>query len=297
LIARRVAEQLGGELAQLSRLAAATWNARSALTRQLIGGTSNPEDLRRSGEYLAVDTTARRVLSYVRQHPDGTEFIDDVALAKEAERQLGTDVLATRGSEGVVLLTEAPAEVSPVAAVRQVKATLTDMCRREFGHLHLVAGISAVTEPPGLRRAYREAREVAGCIDRFANRSGTRVLAVDDLGPARLFLANSDVTAVRRYVDDVLGPLLAGTAATEDLLATLQTFFDTGRSVRLSASWLRVHENTIRLRLSRVESITGLDVARDANHQLSAQTALLVLRLQGHPALPTFEQARTAEAS
>jgi sugar diacid utilization regulator len=297
LAARRAAEQLGCELAQLERVAAASWNARSALARQLIGGTSNPDDLRRSGEYLGVDVAARRVLTYLSKRSDSEGFIDDIVLAKEVERRLGADVLATRGSEGVVLLTAAPADMSPVAAVRLVKAALDDICRLEFFDVRLVVGVSAVTEPQGLRRAYRDAREVAACIDRFANLSSTRVLAVDDLGPARLFLANSDVASVRRYVDDVLGPLLTGSPAMADLLMTLQTFFDTGRSVRVSSARMGVHQNTVRLRLGRVQSITGLDVASGASDQLSVQTALLVLRLQGHPALPAFEQARADDTS
>jgi sugar diacid utilization regulator len=297
LTARRAAEQLGCELAQLERVAAATWNARSALARQLIGGTSNPDDLRRSGEYLGVDVAARRVLSYLSKRSGSEGFIDDVVLAKEVERRLGSDVLATRGSEGVVLLTAAPAGMSPVATVRLVKATLDDICRLELFDVRLVVGVSAVAEPQGLRRAYRDAREVARCMDRFANLSSTRVLAVDDLGPARLFLANSDDASVRRYVDDVLGPLLTGSPTMANLLMTLQIFFDTGRSIRVSAAQLGVHQNTVRLRLGRVQSITGLDVASGASDQLSVQTALLVLRLQGHPALPAFEQAPADDTS
>ena len=55
-----------------------------------------------------------------------------------------------------------------------------------------------------------------------------------------------------------------------------------------------MHENTVRYRLSRVREITGLDVAGDADDQLSVQVALLVLRLRGHPALRSFDAAADA---
>jgi len=42
-----------------------------------------------------------------------------------------------------------------------------------------------------------------------------------------------------------------------------------------------VHENTIRYRLARIEHVTGLGVSACSDDQLSAQLALLVLRLQG----------------
>jgi DNA-binding PucR family transcriptional regulator len=114
-------------------------------------------------------------------------------------------------------------------------------------------------------------------------------LAADDLGPARLFLANAKGAAVSRFVDDVIGALLVDDEGVAELLRTLESFYETGRSVRLSAERLGVHENTVRYRLSRVTQITGLDVAADADHQLSVQVALLVLRLQGHPALRPLE--------
>ena len=290
LVARRAAEQVGREIAVLRRVASASWNARSAITRQLIGGTSNPDDLRSSGHYLGIDTEATRVLVYLIGREGHEGVIDEALVAKEVERRLGLEVLATRGSEGVVLLVAAPPDSSPLTTVRMVKHTMDDVCAHGFFEADLIVGVSSVTEPAGLAHAYREAREVAHCIDRFATNSSARVLAVDDLGPARLFVANSDVSAVRSFVDDILGRLLTGPPTTTQLLLTLQTYFEAGRSVRLSAEWMRVHENTIRMRMARVRSITGLDVLGDSNDQLSVQTALLVLRLQGHPELPSFEE-------
>ena len=113
------------------------------------------------------------------------------------------------------------------------------------------------------------------------------MLAADDLGPGRLFVARGDTAGIDRFVEDVLGPLLE--AGDDGLITTLHVFFDTARSIRTSAARLSVHENTIRYRLARVCSLTGLDVAGDASDQLSVQMALLVLRLQGHPVLPPFE--------
>ncbi|MGW1026765.1 PucR family transcriptional regulator [Streptomyces sp. NPDC002577] len=294
LVARRAAEHIATEFTVQKRVASVAWNARASLARQLVRGTSNLDDLRSSGEYLGIDTDARRVLVYLSGR--GTRYracTDDERLATEVQRGLGVEVLITRGSDGVLLLVESPVGVSPVVMVGRVKAAVREVCAELPGHDDLTVGLSSVSEPSGLVRAYREAREVANCIDRFARGCSPRILAVDDLGPARLFLANSDAGSVRRYVDDVLGPLLTGAPHTADLLLTLQCYFDSGRSVRSSAADLGVHENTIRLRLARVHAATGLDVLGDANDQLSVQTALLVLRLQGHPALPSFNETET----
>ncbi|CUU56539.1 PucR C-terminal helix-turn-helix domain-containing protein [Parafrankia irregularis] len=284
-LAQRTALHLATEYVVQRRVARASWNARAAFARQLVRGSHTDADLLASADYLGVRADADRVLVYVGDH-SADELCDDQALADVVARELGVEILATRGREGMILLVEVPEETACVAFVHRVKQVLRQVIAR-IGEPETVVGVSAVSGPSGLKRAYRETREVVLCIDRFG-RGLHRVIAVDDLGPARLFVANSDIGSVRRYVHDALGSLLGDTPGSADLLRTLQCFFDTGRSVRESAARLGIHENTVRLRMAKVHDLTGLDVAANANDQLSVQTALLVLRLEGHPALPPF---------
>jgi DNA-binding PucR family transcriptional regulator len=107
------------------------------------------------------------------------------------------------------------------------------------------------------------------------------VLTADDLGAGRLFLATAEREEAERFAHDTLGALLTDEEGAHDLLLTLQVFFEHGRSVRRSARALAVHENTIRYRLARIEDRTGLGVAHSSNDQLTAQLALLVLKLEG----------------
>jgi DNA-binding PucR family transcriptional regulator len=125
------------------------------------------------------------------------------------------------------------------------------------------------------------------CLETLADDGGMRLLTADDLGPGRLFLASSNRAEADRFALDALGALLADDDGTRDLLVTLRVFFEAGRSVRRSAVALGVHENTIRYRLARMEELTGLGVAASSDDQLTAQLALLVLRLEGRlPPLP-----------
>jgi hypothetical protein len=286
-LASRAGFHLASEYAVQRRVARASWNARAALARQLVRGSSRDDDLTEAAEYLGVQADADRVLVYLAEEP-GAGRHDEELICERVSRQLGVEVLGTRGREGTILLIEAPDESVRVTFVDQVKRVMKDTIVA-MGEPRAIVGVSGVTRAAALQRSYRETREVVLCVDRFAS-SAQRVIAVDDLGPARLFVANSDVGAVRRYVHDVLGALLGDVPGSADLLRTLQCFFDTGRSVRESAARLGIHENTVRLRLAKIHDLTGLDVASDANHQLSAQTALLVLRLEGHPAIPPFEE-------
>jgi sugar diacid utilization regulator len=291
-VVARAAEHIATEYTFQRRISRASSNALSALARQLVRGSSPEDELRLAADYLGVRAAAARIVVYVADPPDQADptahpLAEDIA--DSVSHQLDVEVLVTRGSQGSVLLVEAPPEIPSMALVARVKTAVSGALREASAPVTAV-GVSSVTQPQALPRAYREAREVALCVQRFGA-VDARVMAVDDLGPARLFVANSSVDSVRRYVDDVLGPLLTTPGGDALLLRTLQCFFDAGRGVRQSAARLGIHENTLRLRLAKVKQATGLDVAADPTAQLSVQTALLVLRLTGHPTIASFAVA------
>jgi sugar diacid utilization regulator len=288
---RRAATHLALELASRRQMVASSADARAMLARQLIRGTTVEGDLRRQAEFLGVRLESHRVVAYFNAEPDR---FDAQGLVEELHERLGTEVLATRGPDGFALLIEIDSEEPSACAVRHTQVALTESLGVVCSQPQLV-GVSAVCrgadELPG---GYRMALQVTRCIECFSHRGSHRVLAADDLGPGRLFVANSHPDELRRFVEDVLGDLLAEDDACTELVRTLDSFYETGRSVRLASERLGVHENTVRYRLSRVHAITGLDVAADADDQLSVQVALLVLRLQSHPSLRSFEDCRPA---
>jgi sugar diacid utilization regulator len=290
-LTRRAATHLALELAGRRQLNASTSDARASFARQLLRGTQDRDELRRTAEYLGIALEVPRVVAYLtRRHLERDATFDIEPLVAELRERLNGDVLATKGPEGVALVIDVPSSTLVRPALRRVKLALADACSPLANGTQLIAGLSSLCrDSSSLPSAYREAREVSGCIERFAGISSRTIVAADDLGPGRLFLANINSDSATRFVEDLIGPLLTGDEAADDLLRTLEAFYDTGRSVRLSSERLGVHENTIRYRLARVRSITGLDVAADAEDQLSVQVSLLVLRLQGHSALRPFE--------
>ena len=287
---RRAATHLALELAGRRQVTSSA-DARALFASQLVRGTTVDEDLRRSAEYLGVALDAHRVVAYFNAQPNATQTD---GLVDALRGRTGADVLVTRGQEGTALLIEVPEAEIGARAVRRItqclRGALAEVCNER-----LLAGLSAIcrrpTEIPG---GYRVARQVARCLETFPHGDSHRVLAADDLGPGRLFVANGHPEEIERFVEDVLGRLLEDDQGCLDLVRTLEAFYESGRSVRVASDKLGVHENTVRYRLSRVRAITGLDVAGDADDQLSVQVALLVLRLRGHPALRSFDAAADA---
>jgi sugar diacid utilization regulator/GAF domain-containing protein len=284
---RRIAAYVALELTVQRRTSLASLDARSTLARLLIRGTYDTEEVTRCATFLGVVLRAPRLVAYVGD-PDATSNVDVVALVTALRAEGVEDVLATKGPEGVALMIDVPADGPALVAVADAKRAVARACVA-LGTPGIVAGLSTVRrDPREMPSAYREARETARCLTRVGGGRRHGVLAADDLGPARMFVAGADRTELDRFVADVLGGLLDDEETSADLLRTLQSLVDHGRNIRHSAAALGIHENTVRYRLNRVHRLTGLDVASDAHAQLSVQTALLVLRLQGHPALPAF---------
>ncbi|WP_051471028.1 GAF domain-containing protein [Patulibacter minatonensis] len=289
---RRIAAHVALELTVQRRTALASLDARSTLARLLIRGTYDSAEVARGAAFLGVELRAPRVVAFVGD-PTRRTTIDGEALVGALHGAGVRDVLATKGPEGVALMIGVARDVPPLAAVAEVKAAVARACAALDGP-DVVAGLSTICrDPHEMPRAYREARETARCLTRTGDGGRRGVLAADDLGAARLFVAHAERAELDRFVTDVLGRLLTDDEPSADLLRTLQSLTDHGRNIRHSAVALGIHENTVRYRLNRVRELTGLDVAADAHAQLSVQTALLVLRLQGHPALPDFGDPAT----
>jgi len=128
----------------------------------------------------------------------------------------------------------------------------------------------------GLARSLAELQEglrVADGIDRRG--------VIDDLselGIERLLLSDPDLAAV--VVDRELGALIADPRMGEELVETLQVFFDAGENRRETARRLHLADRTIAYRLERAEALLGHGFEGEAGRRLNV--ALTLRRLEAH---------------
>lgn len=282
-VALRAATNIALELAAEQRAVEAEWDARASLAADLVRGNRDLRSLERRAEYLSIDLAAPRVLCLITTDGEGGGRLPSGSeISRALEETSGErSVLAAGVAEGVVALLELDRGVSTLEAVASARADVERALARLGGEAQLTAAISTrCATSEDYVRAYGEAQQVMSCLRTFADDGPTGVLSADELGPGRLFLASTDRHEADRFARDALGALLDG-EDTSELLRTLYVFFECARSVRRAAPTLGVHENTIRYRLARIEELTGLSVAADATDQLTAQLALLILRLGG----------------
>ncbi|MGO0577520.1 PucR family transcriptional regulator [Ornithinimicrobium panacihumi] len=222
----RAAEQRGG------------WDARleSLVVHAVIRGEADQTLASRAAELGWEDVAAVSVV--VGSLPEGESGPTMHAL-REAARALGREALvAAHGPRLVCILGAATDPLVDVSALVE-----------HFGPGPVVVG-------PRVPHLFAAGRSVRAALSGWDASRGwpaapTPVLA-DDLLAERALLGEQH--ARRILVSRVYGPLREA-----DLLGTLQTYLDCGRTLEASARQLFLHPNTVRYRLRKVADGVGLD--------------------------------------
>lgn len=285
-VARRSAMIIALELSAERRSAEGGGDhGRDTVIRGLLSGSEDERGLARRAEFHGLDIGAPHVVCLLAgRDPDAAMPTPEAVEAAVSAAPGHPRVWATGMEDGsVATILELASGLPPRTAVARAKEAVAAAVGKiaPAGGV-LVAMSSACATAAEYRRGYDEARQVARCLAALAaDADDVAVLTADDLGAGRLLLSLSDRAESDRFVRDVLGPLIDHPdPRVDDVLVTLNVFFECSRSVREAAQRLDVHENTIRYRLSRASSLTGLDLLADANDQLAAQIALLILKLE-----------------
>jgi len=192
----------------------------------------------------------------------------DVDQLRRLARKLGVDVLiGVQGSRLVVVIGRAEAPGRDDADDPLPFPEIAKRLEPGFGPGHVVLGPAV----PALVDASQSARAaLAGFAVAKAWRQAPRPVEADDLLPERALAG--DPLAKATLVERIYRPLQTHSV---DLVTTLWSYLDNGRSLEATARELFVHPNTVRYRLKRVSDVIGWD-ATGPREALILQTALII---------------------
>jgi sugar diacid utilization regulator/putative methionine-R-sulfoxide reductase with GAF domain len=194
---------------------------------------------------------------------DGTGSEQDVVLDRRLTELLARRVPASltllRSSSAVVLLPEESAADLPSAEriAESLRATLSAVVQVGSASAGIGNLATSVFE---LGRSHQEARQAL----RLARRAGTRaqVTSYRSLGAFRLLLEVQSPEALRRFVSEVLGPLVDYAQSRDTpLLETLEALVAARWVRRAAARDLGIHINSLNYRIARIEELTGTPVS------------------------------------
>ena len=207
----------------------------------------------------------------------------DVDHVRRAARHMHADVLiGVQGNRLVLVIgrsdplgqeSEETIGTAPALTFMEIATQLEP----HFGPGHLVLG----HEVPNLVDASKSAKAaLAGFAVARSWRHAPRPVHADDLLPERALAG--DPLARATLVHRIYRPLQAHST---ELLTTLWSYLDNGRSLEATARELFVHPNTVRYRLKRVSDVIGWD-ATGAREALILQAALIIGSMSDHEHQP-----------
>ena len=214
----------------------------------------------------------------------------DVDQVRRRARKLGVDVLiGVQGSRLVLVLgrAEDPGQDKPSDDQQMSFLEIAEALEPFFGTGHLVLGPTM----DALVDASRSARAaLAGFAVAASWRSAPRPVEADDLLPERALAG--DTVAKHTLIERIYRPLEGHST---DLVTTLWSYLDNGRSLEATARELFVHPNTVRYRLKRVSDVIGWD-ATGPREALILQTALILGSIGSSDFVKKRQAARRARS-
>jgi purine catabolism regulator len=245
---------------------------RSDLLDELLLGIGDPATLADQLAAYELDP-GRDLLVAVFEAVDLPQRLAEWAIrgaeqAQEARNELQDAIERFLGESGVPAVTLLRSD-AVIALLQPGRGRLSDprllgegSSRAAVGTLgwpHLAIGFSDPFRGlEGVTRAATQAREAVR-LARSGRRSG--VVLFGELGPSIRFLETQTIEQLTRFYDSTILPLAEHDAAHGDeLVGTLRIYLEEHRSVSRAAKRLYVHENTLRYRLKKVESLLHLDL-------------------------------------
>ncbi|WP_353113743.1 helix-turn-helix domain-containing protein [Microbacterium sp.] len=192
----------------------------------------------------------------------------DVDQVRRTARKLAVDVLV--GMQGSRLVLVVGRARLPGREESDDELPFDEIAQRlepSFGPGYVVLGppVAALVDAGQSARA-----ALAGFAVARAWRGAPRPVEADDLLPERALAG--DGLAKQTLIERIYRPLQAHSP---DLVTTLWSYLDNGRSLEATARELFVHPNTVRYRLKRVSEVIGWD-ATGPREALILQTALIL---------------------
>lgn len=185
-------------------------------------------------------------------------------------RRFPRSTLIPRDGDVVVLLEAGAADLE------QVHRLLREVVGRPAaGGGELVAGLGRMCI--GLDDYADSYAEAALALDVARRRSKTgEVLSQADLGLYGLLARAPTRHSLESMVESALGPLIEADAASKsEYVKTLHAYLDADRHLEHTAAALHVHPNTVRYRLTKVQSMLGVHL-RDVDDRFLLELALRV---------------------
>ncbi len=232
-------------------------------------------DIYNRAKKLHIAATQRRVviLAYVEKGED----LEVTELLRGMFSQQGGDYL-TSVEENEIVLVKSLGDKDGYLQVREIADTIVDMVNSEVMVNLRVSYGTIVDELKDISKSYKEAKmamEVGSIFyaDRIVN-------AYNTLGIGRL-IYQLPLNLCRIFIKEIFGSSHLPEEIDDEILSTVQKFFENNLNISETSRQLFVHRNTLVYRIEKLQKVTGLDM-RVFEDALTFSLALMVANYVKH---------------
>jgi purine catabolism regulator len=180
------------------------------------------------------------------------------------------------GVELVCFCEVAPDTPSPETALKLGQAVV-DQGFAEYPEAPIRCGVGKpAADLPSWRESFSQAGQALEMARRFRER---KLLYFPDLSVYRLLYQFEHNPELGAFQEEILGPLLAYEGG-QELLQTLEVYFQHNGSLTQAADALYIHRNTLIYRLDRAAEIGGFNLDNPET-RLAVELALHIYRMRG----------------
>jgi purine catabolism regulator len=170
----------------------------------------------------------------------------------------------------------APGTLRPDLALEFGQAVI-DQGHLEYPEAPIRCGVgNPAADLPSWRDSFSQAGQALEMARRFHERI---LLYFPDLSVYRLLFQFEHNPELIAFQEEILGPLLAYEGG-QELLQTLEVYFEHNGSLTQAAEALFIHRNTLSYRLERIAEIAGLNLDKPES-RLAVELALHIYRIRG----------------
>jgi carbohydrate diacid regulator len=210
-------------------------------------------DIYSRAKKLGVENGARRLVYLIETDLDK----DSVEIVRNLFPSKGKDFVTTVDENNIILVKElrekdGPEQIENIA--RQISDTLS---AESLSNVYVAVG-TPVTDLKNVSNSYKEAKmalEVGNIFETERN-----IVSYEKLGVGRL-IYQLPLTLCKMFISEVLGSISIE-SFDEELLNTVNKFFENNLNVSETSRQLYIHRNTLVYRLDKLQKLADLDLRK-----------------------------------
>ena len=221
--------------------------------------------LTRRCELLQFDIDAPYVAFVVNTVPVGPSLEDEENLRTTRNYichilehrvvQTACSLLLSERQEQIFGLLSLPEQSNEMVLAQGILNDMLDKLQVACQGTRVIVGMSVPDH--GIERigqAFREAKEAIKINGQLAN--GKRLVCLKEFGIYRILCELKSSPSMQEFCAATLGSILESDNG-EELLKTLECYFENGNNLRKTAEDLFLHKNSVKYRISRIEQLLG----------------------------------------